>query len=92
MSKAKPRRLPAQQPTATALHGAYAAEMLDALGIDWSAIDWRRLLLELALVSVDWALLVLVPLLQKAGGPLAPIVSMALTSAKQILEQQLRQA
>jgi hypothetical protein len=64
--------------------------MLQAFGIDWSAINWQKLLLELGLVAVDWALVVVVPLLQKAGGPLAPILSMLLTSAKQILEQQLR--
>jgi hypothetical protein len=90
MATRKTPRLRRLQPAASVAQSAYAAEMLDVLGIDWSTIDWTKLLLELALVAVDWALVIVVPLLQKAGGPLAPILSMLLTSAKQFLEQQLR--
>jgi hypothetical protein len=90
MSKAKRYRASRLRPRVKAAAGAATADLSQALGIDWSTIDWTRLLLEVALVAVDWALLVVVPLLQKAGGPLAPIVSMILTSAKQIVEQQLQ--
>jgi hypothetical protein len=60
-----------------------------ALDLDWSSIDWASLFLEVGLVAVDWALSVINPLLQKAGGPLAPILTMILTTLKQIIQEQL---
>lgn len=88
MSKARTNRQ--TRPQAEPAASATAAELVQALAIDWSAVDWTRLLLEVGLVAVDWAQRVLVPLLQSAGGPLAPLVSMLLASAKRLIEQQLR--